>query len=295
MVPLLRAILGQLILATPVVVWLSLRTAVSRRRADRTKVVGAALGIFAFWPLFAVIEAASFGKQTLPHWILPAFWMILPAAALEAGRALELSRNMQRFYSWNARVAAAVTWLLPWALAVPAWRGEILSQMGGRPGPLAELTLWPELARSLAEDPKILAVRAAVAKDRQAKIFCHGVPEIVSVRWFWSAQMAFHLPGEPRVGSLEPEKLSFYRFRDENLAARARGCATLLVADARHVDEETLRRHADIEPPFRLAVFGHDDVPVIAAFARIRNWPIVPKALRGVQAAGPGDAGSEAP
>jgi hypothetical protein len=62
---------------------------------------------------------------------------------------------------------------------------------------------------------------------------------IASTRWYSAAQLAFHLPGQPAVRSIDPNHRSFYSYRDRALDE---SCPLFVVANAATVDLEALLR-----------------------------------------------------
>lgn len=242
----LRAIAGQLLLITPLVF---VRAFAAAR--------GRAIAALGFFPLIVLILGVAPFKQVLPHWILPAFWVILPfvACTLPTSRAAKT----------QITVFALITIGLPWILAAPPLRERLLAAAQGDPGYLSELTLWPELAREI-ERRGLLELSA----DQQgAAQPCGGEVVVVSERWFWGAQLAFHLKGQPKVRVIDGNRGSYYDQRDGDTAPRA--CPVLLVVDRDHFDAERIAQQMNLTaPPEKLIVPKHEHLPVLFARGEFR-------------------------
>lgn len=237
---LLRAVVGQLLLVTPLV----FVTAFIVAGRNRLLACG-------FFPLVILILGVAPFKQVLPHWIMPAFWVALPAVAA--------SLRTTRWAVTQTVVLGAIAWILPWGLATASLRDRLLTAMHGNPSHLAELTLWPDLAQAVTQQ----GLFAAELSDQETNARCGGVV-VVTQRWFWGAQLAFHLPHQPRVRVLDANRGSFYDQRDR--WADVANCPALVLADADHLDEELLSRHLRITAaPTRLRVPRHEQLEVVVA------------------------------
>jgi 4-amino-4-deoxy-L-arabinose transferase-like glycosyltransferase len=217
--PALRVFFGQLLLLTPYVIVCSIKGPSRRSQSPLARIPQAA-----FWPLFLLLEGLAFGKQMLPHWVAPAFWMMLPLLTLSAQRGLT--------WRFSLALSGVVTLILPWVLVLAPLRQGLISAAKGRPGPLSELTLWQPLVETLVADARLVDLLRLGAVAPSGPANCPSSPLIASLRWFWTSQLAFHLPGQPRVLSLDLTHPSAYDFRDD-LAAFA-GCPVLLIGDERH-------------------------------------------------------------
>ena len=237
---LLRAVAGQLILVTPLV-FVSAFTVAIRRP----------LVACGFFPLVALILGVAPFKQVLPHWIMPAFWIALPFVAAKL--------QTTRFAKAQTAIFALVTLAVPWGLAATPLRDRILAAAHGNPGPLAELTLWPDLATEVARR-NLLAPQPG---EQAAAAKCGGVV-LITQRWFWGAQLAFHLPGHPHVRVIDANRGSYYDQRDQWQSVA--GCPALLLADPDHLHHELLAKHLLMQaPPMRLSVDRHEGVDVVMA------------------------------
>jgi len=252
----LRVFLGQLLLLTPYVVVCAIKGPSWRAQSPL-----ACIPIAAFWPLFLLLEGLAFGKQMLPHWVAPAFWMMLPLLTLAA----------QRGWIWRASLALSgvVTLILPWFLVLAPLRHGVISAAQGRPGPLSELTLWEPLVEVLAADLRLTDLLRHGATAPSGPANCPGSPLIASLRWFWTSQLAFHLPGQPRVLSLDLNHPSAYTFRDD-IAAFA-GCPVLLIGDERHFNLEQIQEALSIDERLTVVVPSHLDTSIVVIKGHLRS------------------------
>jgi 4-amino-4-deoxy-L-arabinose transferase-like glycosyltransferase len=240
-----RVVVGQLLLVTPLVFF----TAFSAAR-------GRPLAALGFYPLALLILGVAPFKQMLPHWILPAFWVVLPFVAVKL--------RATRFALGQTSIFGLMTLLLPWILAAKPLRDLILEKSNGDPSHLAELTLWPDLAAEVTR----LRLTEPLPEEQAAAERCGGVI-VVTQRWFWGAQLAFHLPGQPRVRVVDANRGSYYDQRDggESLT----GCPALLLADEDHVDQALLATRLDLAtPPVKLKVPRHERLEVVMARGSFR-------------------------
>lgn len=242
----LRAIAGQLVLLTPLVFVTAF--AAARRRAI------AALG---FFPLVLLILGVAAFKQVLPHWILPAYWVVLPfvACAVSTTRAAKFQLGL----------FAVITLTLPWLLAAPPLLERLLSAAQGNPGYLSELTLWPKLATEV-ERRELLKLSP---EQEFAARPCAGEMVVVTERWFWGAQLAFHMKGQPKVRVIDANRGSYYDQRDSDRVPS--GCPVLLIVDRDHFDPARLAQYLVLSaPPEHLVVPEHEALQVLYAYGSFR-------------------------
>lgn len=259
-----RVYLGEALMLTPLL-WVAAPLAALRAvRAWRHATTGlAVVPACGFLPLFVLLSTLAFGKQLLPHWVAPAYWLMLPTVALHfADASWSIGRRV------NVGFAAAVSFVLPWVLAAAPLRHALVDSFGGKPGPLSELTLWEPLAAQLAGDPWIASATADAAR-RDAPASCPRPLALASVRWFWTAQLAANLPQRPRVYSFDQNHPSYYSFRDR--WSDLRGCPVLVVGDRRHLDKEALTRLMTITAEHDVTVPSHADTAVFALVGRVRD------------------------
>jgi hypothetical protein len=92
------------------------------------------------------------------------------------------------------------------------------------------------------------------------KTSCSDKPYLAGLRWFWTAQMRYHLQDHPKVLNLDPNHRSYYTFRDENLDLK--GCSVIIIAHDRHIDRDLLATLIDIESEEKLLVPLHEKMNI---------------------------------
>ena len=100
---------------------------------------------------------------------------------------------------------------------------------------------------------------------------CSEDPYIASFRWFWVSQLAFNLPDQPTVLAFDPNHLSFYSFRDENL--KLNKCRVIIIGDKRSFNPKQFDNHIEIykESSFRLK--HHQDQELIILWGKVTGKP----------------------
>ena len=249
-----RFYLGQLLLLSPLVVVGGLLLFKRQSVIDLKIVLLAAAA-----PLILLLEPLAFGKQLLPHWLAPAFWVLVPVLALYPWR--------KRLIRANFVIFGLITGTLPWVLALGPVRDRLVESFNGRPGPLSELTLWQPLAAALTEDRRVGELLTKTVDDHHGD--CENHVTIASLRWYWSAQLAFNLPSKPRVLSLDQNHRSYYHFRD--FWPDYAGCPVLVIADRRHLDPSQLSKILASWQEWTVIVPSHQDTEVVALWGRMRQ------------------------
>lgn len=261
----MQALVGQWLFLTPWIWWLFYQTMFGTVRLSRLlslnpRTLYACLVLI---PLLGLFSAVSFFKQTLPHWYMPSFWLAIPVLSAALAH-VKPSKLLRGHLIW----ATFCSWLLPWVLALPISQQALVGLFAGSPSPLTELTLWPELARKLEQEQLLEPLSATFQKDLPEH--CPKQPTLASMRWFWAAQLAYHLKGRPRVLSLDPHHRSYYSFRDESYLQQLAGCPLLIVADPAHGRLEQLKDRLEIDSSDTLIIPKHEGQAAYIARAIVR-------------------------
>jgi hypothetical protein len=256
----LRTLAAQLVMLTPAVALTALLWIWRERPRwhGRGLAWNLARGLcwWAFVPLFALLESVAWFKQTLPHWVMPAAWMLVPVLCLSS------ERRDGAFWKWNARVSLALVMVLPWILGADATRRLILRATDHHPGAAAEVTLWPSLVRELTthawyQHPETWT------QPSTSLLWCERPFALASTRWYWTARLAFMMPAQPLVWDLDPERPTYYRWRDRDRPRE--GCPVLIVADRRHWYPEKFPATLTLQDVTTLAIDDHKDIEIILA------------------------------
>lgn len=184
------------------------------------------IGLLPFFFLFFIISFSALGKQALPHWVMPGFFLLIPFLAvswddLVVARPLLWAR-IQIF-------SCAFSLLLLSLLCFDFFERFLLKSavsFFGDATALSQLYLWKDLEKELLKQQHIA--------------FSTGQPQekIASLNWYWTAQMAFSFSGHPWVYNFDLEKSSYYRWRDA--FASIANCPVVVLGDENHFDRARL-------------------------------------------------------
>jgi 4-amino-4-deoxy-L-arabinose transferase-like glycosyltransferase len=156
---------------------------------------GFAILLLAAIPITLLFLALAWVKQVMPHWFIPGLWVALPFLIFVRPRRITFPERAYCF---------ALAWCLPGLFALSSVREHILKNFDGKPGPYAEISIWPDAAR----------VADALVERTKNEMRCS--PTVTGLRWYWAAQMAFAMDNQPRVGNFDPSRASYYTFRDSH-------------------------------------------------------------------------------
>ncbi|WP_141734283.1 ArnT family glycosyltransferase [Oligoflexus tunisiensis] len=195
----LRTILGLLLFLTPWFAWLMIKTMRRLMRERERFPQGVPLILLSSClPLIILLAGLSFVKPVRLHWMMPGFWLLLPALVALYGETLARSKR-----SWILAVLLSV--LLPSLLARRDVRRNLLSMLSDRDTPLTELTLWSDLNNGLQ------TIRQPILQKLPAHCPVDGY--LAGQRWYIVAQLHFLNQRMPVI-SLDRQHPSFYTFRD---------------------------------------------------------------------------------
>ena len=199
-------------------------------------------------PLFIIIVILSPFKQILPHWIVPSFWLLIPIAATQ-------SPKWPRLWNANALFALLFVTVICAAVGSKNLRRAVIKASNNKPGGLGEMTVWQPLVDDIRikELAKTATRLAASDPDKCPKPFAWA-----SMRWYSVAQLAFALPGQPRVYSVETDRY-YYHYRS-NLSDLA-GCTMLVLGETGHYNKAWFEKNAYIFAKGEITVLGHEDRP----------------------------------
>lgn len=231
----MRTIAGEIVFLTPAFFGLLLLAVVTlwrHRRRDTERIV-----LLATAPLLILVHVTMTYKEVLPHWGLPAFWLLVPDAAIMAGQRWSVKK-----LRLNAIVAATVTALIVTITGVPPVRERLIGLAGGKPGALGELTFWPMFPTSPAwQDIK---EKTASVFTRERPKHCQSQPVMASYRWFTVAHLAWSLPDNPVVRSFEGGSRYYYHDRDRNLDLA--GCPVIAIGEKAHANPDAIDQSMEV-------------------------------------------------
>ncbi len=225
--------------------------------------------ILPFLILFFLILFSALGKQALPHWALPGFYLLIPSFVLwlHSSRLVqELNENRIRSTKKNKifiiiSIVFVVT--LPTLACVDKFNQFIINSFvyfTGNADPLAQVFQWNNLQEELQKN-KTITVNSQVYSPQISP--CRKPYEIASLRWYWTAQMAFYFKNQPRVYNFDFSNSSFYSWRDS--LTELAGCSILVIGSKNHFNKEQLEEVMNIEniEIFSLAPYTGNNIVVI--------------------------------
>ena len=257
----LRTMVGQWVFLSPVVWFLPLLLIFKelrkllRKEGHKNWRHHRLLLVFIFLPLFGLLFVIAPFKQSLPHWVLPAYWCAIPFLS----RSLRVLRRGVRIFtlSWAALFGV----LLPLGLIATPVVDRILEKSGGNPKGISEVTLWQKM------DP---AIQQSYQQAKQIASESNGKcrPVLASLRWFWIAQIRYKFP-DIEVVTLDLHHPSYYHYLDSSWMVP--GCELVLVGDQRHFDPEKLGEWVEVLKQEPLEIPLHEKMPLYRWTTRIKK------------------------
>jgi 2-amino-4-hydroxy-6-hydroxymethyldihydropteridine diphosphokinase len=254
----LRTLLGEALFLGPTVLvglWLAWLHRQRIENSARGAILWSAL------PLLVLLKLFSFTSQTLPHWSVPAFWLL----AVFAVSTIAESRTLR----WIGRIYGILLCVVvPLILSMAPSRRALLRWTGDRPAALGEMTLWPQAVKDkdlmhyvTDQNWTESSLSARKLTDRR----CERGLVMAAPRWFTVAQVAANFPGHPVVENLDLDHLSYYHFRPRTSVA---GCPVLVVSEKSHWRTDGWGEWLEIFDSKEFVVDGHRDRPVVIG----RGW-----------------------
>lgn len=180
--------------------------------------------------LSLILMMSSLRKNILPHWIAPAFWLLIPYTVINV-KNLKPLKSMCKYTS--------ILWLiLCFILLLPDGILNIkkISKLFNQDTTgLANLLLWQELPGLFADNPQI---QNSLKTLNNPTHDCHSTYRLIgTTRWYWTAQLEYHKVFSPnyKILNLDLQSSNFYTWRD-NLSTFA-NCPILVIADRNNLDD----------------------------------------------------------
>ncbi|WP_324948671.1 ArnT family glycosyltransferase [Oligoflexus sp.] len=248
----LRTLLGLLIFVTPWFALLMLST-IGRlwKEAPRLPRGVPLILLGSSLPLIGLILVISFFKPVLLHWIMPGFWLLLPALIALYGEAVARSKR-----SWI--LAAGLSVLLPSLLARKDFRKSLLAVLEHNAGPLMELTLWSDLNSGVQSVTKPIL--------QHLPEHCPVDGYLAGQRWYVVAQLHFLNKRMPVI-SLDRNHPSYYTFRDAGL--NWADCPVTLVILEKNYRPELLSDMIAVERVEPVPLRYHASQKYLAVFGKL--------------------------
>ena len=143
--------------------------------------------------LVLLLAVLGFYKKILPHWVLPAIWMMLPWLIVY---------ETKKYIKFQMIYGLSLSLILSIAVLVTPLRQGIISQiLHNKPGGLGEMTMWEPLSREFDKS----GIWEDLDNNRDI---------MLGFRWFDTSHLSFENPNSKRVYNFDMYKPSFYYFRD---------------------------------------------------------------------------------
>lgn len=200
--------------------------------------------ILPFFILFFLILFSSFGKQALPHWVIPGFMLLIPSFCVTWKPFTGVHKNI---WKWLTFISIIICIFIPSLLSIQGSRQIIINtftRLVGNADGLFQVFAWQTLQEDLEKQQNIKIISRAYEQDNAIES-CQDQYRIASLNWYWTSQIAFYFKNQPKVYNLNFNKLSFFAWRDD--ISKLAKCKFIILASANHFDREAISKIMDIE------------------------------------------------
>jgi len=180
--------------------------------------------------LSLILIMSSLRKNILPHWLAPAFWLLIPYAVINS-RKLKLLKSMCKY--------TTILWtLLLFILLLPGGMlnvKKVAKLFNPDTSGLADLLLWQELPQLFAEN---MSFQHSLATLNNSPQNCQSSYKLIGAsRWYWAAQLEYNMVFDAnyKILNLDLQSSNFYTWRD-NLAHFA-NCRVLVISDRHNLPD----------------------------------------------------------
>lgn len=181
--------------------------------------------------LFSILLFSSLRKHILPHWISPAFWLLIPYTVINSRQHLGALKSLMK-----ACIYTAILWIvLIGILIAPGGLQNIkeASKLYNTDTKMfTDLLLWEELPSLIQENRALkLMLSKALARKQSPQCSVHQ-PIIATFRWYWASQIEYtQLFSGAKILNLDQHSTSFYLWRDQ--WSDFAGCHVILLSGNR--------------------------------------------------------------
>ena len=201
--------------------------------------------------LMIILLASSLRKHILPHWISPAFWLLIPYAVMNSGERIISVMKMCKYNSliWVALIGVLLT---------PAGLINVkeLSKIYDPDTRIfKDLLLWQELSTLIQQQPILVQAIDRTFQQKQ-NIGCNAKQPIVATfRWYWASQLEYKnlFPGA-KILNLDQNSSSFYLWRDQ--WSDYANCNILLIAGEKKTITPALAKIMTIQHQYNVHGLG---------------------------------------
>ncbi|MCC2625086.1 MAG: phospholipid carrier-dependent glycosyltransferase [Burkholderiales bacterium] len=209
-------ILGILLYLTPWFAYLLVRDGIFKNRKYYILIPVIALSL--------ILLISSLRKVILPHWLAPAFWLLIPYLVINTSK-LKFVKAMCKYTS--------ILWiLLIILLLTPGGMlniKKVAKLFNVSASSMIDILLWQELPGLFNENTDL---QHSIARLNTNSPNCHFSYKLIgTMRWFWAAQLEYHkaFPAAYKILNLDLQSSNFYIWRD-NLTNFA-NCRVVIIAD----------------------------------------------------------------
>ena len=225
------------------------------------------LCIFPFFILFFIILISATGKQALPHWAMPGFLLLTPAFVLQWNPLTGRYKNLWKKFIYASLI---ISILIPSLLSIPKTNKIIVDSFTaimGNADPLFQAFVWKNLQTELEKQQNITLISNPYKQSNSSEI-CKNNYEIASLKWYWTAQMAFHFKNQPKIYNFDFNNTSFYTWRDKlyDLAE----CKMIIIGSMDHFNKNNIFKIMNIEEikEFSLSPYYGENIVYIKGVMR---------------------------
>lgn len=179
--------------------------------------------------LSLILIISSFRKNILPHWLAPAFWLLIPYTVINI-KNLKPLKLMCKY--------TGILWLiLVFILVLPGGMlniKKISKLFNPDTTGLADLLLWQELPVLFANNIQLQHSLTWLKPTQN----CHNKYKLIAaVRWYWTAQLEYNqvFNSSYKILNLDLQSSNFYIWRD-NLPDFA-NCPVLVIANMDNLND----------------------------------------------------------
>jgi 4-amino-4-deoxy-L-arabinose transferase-like glycosyltransferase len=224
--------------------------------------------------LFVLISFSALGKQALPHWVMPGFFLFIPVFSLEWK---PFTGQFQKLWKISILFSIFISLSFPSLLSFKTIQNLLIKTFvffTHTADPLAQAFLWESLEEKLKNQKKI-TFQNKPYNDTSSSLACGTSSQnnflLGSLRWYWTAQMAFYFKNQPRVYNFDFQNSSFYSWRD-SLADMA-GCSVFIIGSKKHYRKNELEKVLTItkETEFVLLPYLKTELVFIQGTLKNRN------------------------
>jgi len=192
--------------------------------------------IFSFFSIFIFIAISALGTRAEIHWITPSALFLIPLVGANWNTLVGAKCKTWIVVNFSAFILISLVALLFFTVPVQKFLSKDTKILGFNlqnlhDGIYRNLN-WVNLDNPLQNFDKYIPSFSQVEKPyfkSLEKTKCKDEPYLASLNWRWTSQFAFYVPNQPRVFLLNPQRASYYSWRDslENLS----GCKVLILGE----------------------------------------------------------------